>query len=207
MRRRARGVRLAARRRGVAILIWRIFIVCALVLVAAVSLFNKDRQPASEETGIPTEPPQPGYYMTGARITEMGEDGLPRYRIEAERIQQDPANNSIRLEELTLTYRAPEARDWTLSAARGFVPPGSKVLNLAGNVRIVGEPAPDMQPAIVRTERLTLDTESNVASTHDRVDIEWGNQRLSTMGLVADLKAERLQLESAVHGRFIPSRR
>jgi lipopolysaccharide export system protein LptC len=51
-----------------------------------------------------------------------------------------------------------------------------------------------------------LNTNTNIASTRDRVDIEWGSRRLSTMGLVADLKAEKLQLESAVHGRFVPSR-
>jgi LPS export ABC transporter protein LptC len=187
--------------------IWRIFIIGVLVLVAVLSVLNKERRPVTDVAKTPVEPPQPGYYMTGARITEMGPDGLPLYRVEAERIEQDPINNAIRLEQLTLVYRTPEARDWTLTAARGFVPPGSKTLNLAGNVRIVGQPGPEMQPAIVHTERLIIDTVTNVASTRDRVDIEWGDRRLSTMGLVADLKAERLQLESAVHGRFVPSRR
>lgn len=188
-------------------MIWRIFIICSLVLVAAVSLFSTRRGPESDATTAQIQPPQPGYYMRGARITEMGEDGEPLYRVEAARIQQDPVDNSVRLEDLTLIYRTPEARNWTLTAARGFVPPGSKTLNLAGDVRIIGQPAADTQPAVVRTERLVLDTESSVASTRDRVDIEWGDRRLSTMGLVADLKAERLQLESAVHGRFVPSRR
>lgn len=187
-------------------MIWRIFLVCALVMVAAVSLFNVERRPADDATTARSEPPQPGYYMRGARIIETDRDGVPIYRVEAERIRQDPADQSIHLEELTLIYRVPEARDWTLTAARGLVPPGSKTVNLAGDVRIVGQPAPELQPAVVRTERLTLDTVSNVASTRDRVDIEWGSRRLSTMGLVADLKAERLQLESAVHGRFVPSR-
>ena len=188
-------------------MIWRIFFVCTLVIVAAVSVFNKGRRPPSDAITTPVEPLQPGYYIKGARITEMGPDGLPLYRVEAEHIEQDPADNGIRLEQLTLTYRTPEARDWTLTAARGFVPPDSKTLNLAGNVRIVGQPVPDMQPAVVYTERLTIDTETNVASTRDRVDIEWGTRRLSTMGLVADLKTERLRLESAVHGRFVPSGR
>jgi len=186
---------------------WRIFIACALVLVAVVSLFNKQRQPAGDATTAPVEPPQPGYYMKRARITEMSPDGVPLYRVEAERIEQDPADAGIRLEQLILTYRTPESRDWTLTAARGFVPPDSRTLNLAGNVRIVGQPVAEMQPAVVHTERLTIDTESNVASTRDRVDIEWGNRRLSTMGLVADFKAERLRLESAVHGRFVPPSR
>lgn len=186
---------------------WRIFIICVLVLVAVLSVLNKERRPVADVAKTPVEPPQPGYYMIGARITEMGPDGLPLYRVEAERIEQDPTDNAIRMEHLTLVYRTPEARDWTLTAARGFVPPGSKTLNLAGNVRIIGQPAPEMQPAIVHTERLTIDTVTNVASTRDRVDIEWGDRRLSTMGLIADLKAERLRLESAVHGRFVPSRR
>ncbi len=187
-------------------MIWRIFVVCALVIVVGVSVFNKDRRPVPEPTTARFEPPQPGYYMTGARITEMGEDGQPLYRVEARRIRQNPTDSGIQLEELTLQYHAPGARDWTVTAARGYVPPGSKKLNLAGDVRIVGQPTADVQPAIVRTERLTLDTESNLASTRDRVDIEWGSRRLSTMGLVADLKAEKLQLESAVHGRFVPPR-
>jgi LPS export ABC transporter protein LptC len=186
---------------------WRIFIVCVLVAVAAVSLFNKERRPARETTTTPAAPVQPGYYIKGARITEMGPDGVPLYRVEAERIVQDPKDDAIRLEELTLTYRTPGEHAWTLTAARGLVPPGSKTLNLAGNVRIVGQPVADMQQAVVYTERLTIDTETDIASTRDRVDIEWGTRRLSTMGLVADLKAERLRLESAVHGRFVPSRR
>lgn len=186
-------------------MIWRIFVIAALVIVVAVSLF-RDRRPAPDRPTTQAQSPQPGYYMDGARIVETGEDGLPLYRVDAKHIQQNPADSSIELDDLALSYSTPEARDWTVTAARGFVPPGSKTLQLAGDVRIVGQPAPDTLPAVIRTERLTLDTESNIASTRDRVDIEWGNRRLSTMGLVADLKAEKLQLESAVHGRFVPSR-
>lgn len=187
-------------------MIWRIFVIGALVIVVAMSLFNRQRRPAPDQPATQAQAPQPGYYMDGARIVETGEDGLPLYRIEAQHIQQNPLDSSIEMDDLTLAYSTPEARDWTVTARRGYVPPGSKTLNLAGDVRIVGQPAPDALPAVIRTERLTLDTESNIASTRDRVDIEWGSRRLSTMGLVADLKAEKLQLESAVHGRFVPSR-
>jgi lipopolysaccharide export system protein LptC len=187
--------------------IWRIFIICALLIVAVMSVIDRERRPARGEISAPAPPLQPGYFINGARITEMDAEGLPLYRVEAERIQQNPVDDSIRLEQLILTYRTPEARDWTLTAARGFVPPGSKTLNLAGNVRIIGQPAADMQPAVVYTERLTVNTETSIASTSDRVDIEWGSRRISTMGLVADLKAERLRLESGVHGRFVPNHR
>ena len=58
-------------------------------------------------------------------------------------------------------------------------------------------------PAVVRTERMQLDTVANVATSRERVDIVWGERRLSTIGLKADLKAEKLKLESSVHGRFV----
>lgn len=186
-------------------MIWRIFIIVALVIVVTVSVLNKSRRPAPEQPTTPTEPLQPGYFMTGARIVETGEDGLPLYRVDAREIRQRPFDGGIDLEQLSLSYRPPGANDWTVTAARGFVPPASKVLNLSGDVRVVGQPSDDSQLAVIRTERLMLNTETNIASTRERVDIEWGSRRLSTMGLVADLKLEKLQLESAVHGRFVPS--
>jgi LPS export ABC transporter protein LptC len=183
--------------------IWRIFIGLALVLVVALSLLSKreNRADAPEESS--REPPQPGYYMTDARITEMGADGLPLYRVAAERIVQDPKDLSIRLENLRLGYRAGAEREWTLTARSGYVPPASKTIELIGNVEITGLPLAGETPAIVRTERLSLDTERNIAATRARVDIAWGGRRLSTIGLRADLKTEKLQLESAVHGRFV----
>lgn len=188
-------------------MIWRIFVIAALVIVVVVSVFNKERRPAPAKPQTPAEPLQPGYFMTGARIIETGEDGMPLYRVDAREIRQRPFDGGIELDTLSLLYRPSDANEWTVTAARGFVPPASKVLNLSGDVRIVGQPQGDSeQPAVIRTERLMLNTETNIASTRDRVDIEWGSRRLSTMGLVADLKGETLQLESAVHGRFVPSR-
>jgi LPS export ABC transporter protein LptC len=187
-------------------MIWRIFVIAALIIVVAVSVLNKERRPEPDQPETPAEPLQPGYFMTGAHIIETGEDGLPLYRLDAKEIRERPFDGGIELDGLSMSYQPPGASDWQVTANRGFVPPASKVLNLSGDVRVVGQPADDSEPAVIRTERLMLNTESNIASTRDRVDIEWGDRRLSTMGLVADLKAEKLQLESTVHGRFVPSR-
>ena len=137
--------------------------------------------------------------MRRARIVEMGPDGRPLYRVEAERLQQDPSDNSVQMNDLKLVYHSVEARDWTLTAAHGFVPPGSRTLDLAGDVTIVGQPQPNSPSAVVRTSRLSVDTQTNIATSRERVDIEWGPRRITTMGVTADLKAERLKLESSVH--------
>jgi LPS export ABC transporter protein LptC len=184
-------------------MIWRVFIVLALLVVAIASLLTGRRAQDVASPEAQVQPPQPGYYMKRARIVEMGPDGRPLYRVEAERLQQDPSDNSVQMNDLKLVYHSVEAHDWTLTAAHGFVPPGSRTLDLAGDVTIVGQPQPNSPSAVVRTSRLSVDTQTNIATTQERVDIEWGPRRITTMGLTADLKAERLKLESSVHGRFV----
>ncbi len=184
-------------------MIWRAFIVLALVLVAGVSILAGRRGTGEAPDEGRREPPQPGYYMVDAVITEMSPEGAPRYRVAAERIAQDPASQAIQLENMKLVYRVDPDREWTLTARNGHVPPASRVLDLSGDVQIQGLPGIGAVPAQVRTERLHLDTVNNIATTKSRVDIVWGKRRISTMGLKADLKAEKLQLESSVHGRFV----
>ncbi|HZF26824.1 MAG TPA: LPS export ABC transporter periplasmic protein LptC [Steroidobacteraceae bacterium] len=185
-------------------MIWRVFIVLALLVVAVASLLTGRRSQDVVSPAAQIEPPQPGYYMKRAHIVETGEDGQPLYRVEAERMQQDPADNTIHMDDLKLVYHTQADLDWTLTAAHGSVPPGSRTLDLVGNVVVVGRPqAGSQSDALIRTSRLSVDTQTHIATTRDRVDIEWGARRLSTIGLTADLKGEQLKLESGVHGRFV----
>jgi LPS export ABC transporter protein LptC len=184
-------------------MIWRGFVVLAILLVGVLSVMMGRRGTQPEQTAPARAPLQPGYYMVDARITDIGPDGKPVVHIESDRIVQNPADATIVLDGVNVAYNAEEDVQWTLTAAQGMVPPNSRLIQLSGDVRIRGRPRPDAEPGIIRTETLTLDTEKSVASTRSRVDIEWGNRRLSAIGLHADLKAERLRLESSVHGRFV----
>lgn len=185
-------------------MIWRGFVVLAVLLVGLLSIFLGRRGVEREAAAPAREPLQPGYYMTQARIWEMGPDGRPVYRVEAESIVQNPADLSIVLQDLALNYRADNAQEWSLTAQNGYAPPGSRTIDFSGDVRIVGRPRPAGGPAVIRTERLSVDTQTDVASTRSRVDIEWDRGWLSAVGLRADLNHELLQLESSVHGRFVP---
>lgn len=185
-------------------MIWRGFVVLAVLLVGLLSIFL-GRRGTEREAAAPTRQPlQPGYYMTDARIAELGPDGRPVYRVEADSIVQNPQDSSIVMKDLALAYRAGNAQEWTLTAQSGYVPPGSRTIDLSGDVRIVGQPRPADKPGIIRTEQLSVDPQTDVASTQSRVDIEWDRGRLSAVGLQADLNDERLRLESSVHGRFVP---
>jgi len=183
--------------------IWRIFIVLALLLVAGLTLFLGKRGGVTEQAQASREPPQPGYFMTDAEIVEMGTDGAPRYRVSAARIVQDPTDLSVSLKDMKLIFRSESQQQWTLTADSGFVPPGSRTIDLVGDVQVDGLPMQGTVPAVLRTERLKVDTVANLATTKSRVDIVWGNRRISSVGLKADLNDQKLQLESSVHGRFV----
>jgi lipopolysaccharide export system protein LptC len=51
---------------------------------------------------------------------------------------------------------------------------------------------------------LDYDTRSQVVRTASPVHISWGSRQLDALGLIADLPASQLQLQSDVHGRFKP---
>lgn len=188
---------------------WRFFILSILLVVAALTLLARRERPDTLPTFTSQQPLQPGYFMTDATVTQTGPDGLPLYRMTAQRIQQNPADQSIDLENPRFAYSAEEQNEWTLTADTGHVPSiDARTIDLRGNVRIVGRTLPaatddaSTPTALVRTPSLKIDAVTGTANTADRVDFFWGNRQISATGLTADLKAERLKLHSSVHGRL-----
>ena len=56
----------------------------------------------------------------------------------------------------------------------------------------------------VETDRLTVDIDTNVASTDGEVRVAVGDDWVTAIGMTAYLMEERLQLQSSVHGQFQP---
>ena len=142
--------------------------------------------------------------MTDAEIVEMGVDGAPRYRVAAARIQQNPDDLSVRLEQMKLTYRTEADQAVDADGRQRFVPPGSRVIDLAGDVEVNGLPLQGTAPAVLRTERLRLDTQASIATTNDRRRHPLGQPTAVLDGPESRLEGARsCRLESSVHGRFV----
>jgi len=84
------------------------------------------------------------------------------------------------------------------------VEPGGKIIDVAGNVRLEGQSTEHAGTAVVRTDALSYDVPSGVASTRSDVRIEFGAHTLTARGLVANLKERTMRLESKVNGHFQP---
>lgn len=143
---------------------------------------------------------QLGYYMTDAVITETSPEGNPRLKVTSQSIRQNPQDNSVALFDVRVDYLSIPDKHWMLTADRGFVPANSHTIAFLGDVTLRQL---DTQPgATIRTPSASVDTDTNIARSSDAVSIELGNHSVLARGFTADLKSERVQLESQVHGRF-----
>ena len=145
---------------------------------------------------------QRGYYVVDATLTEMGADGTPRVVVRAKSIEQQLADQSVLLSDLSLDYKTAASGTWTVTAHQGRMPPDRGSLLLSGDVRVTGAEA--RGAAVIRTERLAYDTTSSVIQTADPVSVSFGKHVLNGRGLRVVLNDGTLRLESNVNGRFNP---
>lgn len=157
-------------------------------------LFAPD-EPTLEDSAVPA-----GYYLRGARLFGTDEDGRIVYTLSAAEAQREGDEGPIELTEVELRY-TPEAQvPWRLTSDHAEVSPDLTLLTLTGDVVAVS----DEGPIVIRTPSLRLDTERHIAETREAVEMEMPEGRLRSVGLTALLDEERLQLESEVHGTFVP---
>lgn len=162
-------------------------------------LANRDREPAEPATAARTG--QPGYYLKDATLQQTDETGRVEMRVTAANAVQDPATRVVRGETLRVDYFLDEPRTWVMTADAGTLPPDGQTVQLEGDVRLTGLDT-GSDPAVIRTERMTLDVDASVATTPEPVRIDMGTNSITARGLRADLKTDRLQLEADVHGRY-----
>ncbi len=173
-------------------------------LVAAIAAIVQwrvvDREPAADQEDVL----RPGYYLTGVDLEEFGADGKLRIGLQSISANEDPASGIVRLSDVAVDYHTPTGRLWHLTANEAQVPPGGRVVEFEGDVRLTGQPGEDSRAAVLLTARMMLDTVAESAETQSPVELAFGAHRVHALGMHADLKAGSLRLESDVNGNFVP---
>lgn len=179
--------------------------VAALIaVVAAIVLLGQTDRATDEAMTEDSRTVNPGYSARDAVIIETGEDGRPRYRLQAETIRQQPNDLTVSLANMALEYVGDDGTLWNASADRGVVPQSGDRIDLAGDVLLTGVLDGAEVPARIETERLALDTRTEIATTDAPVTITWAGKRITSQGLTANLQSQTLRLESEVHGSYSP---
>lgn len=184
-------------------MIYRILAILAVIAVIVGSIFLSRQQgttPAA--TTVQTNAWDEGYSAQNARLVESGLDGLPLYTLNAATIRQLPNEDQVQLTQVQMSFRDADGNPWTATADRGELEQGANRVHLAGNVHISGTVAGAVGDEQIFTDALAVDLRTDVVNTKDPVQMLWGGRQLSSTGVVANLKDDRVQLESAVHGTY-----
>jgi LPS export ABC transporter protein LptC len=146
----------------------------------------------------------PGYSALQARLIQTGPDGQPMYILDAAQIQQRPDAGLVDLQQVQLGFHDASGNAWTARAQRGELAQERGIVELDGDVHVAGILPGTADPAEIVSEHLALDIDAQIVTTRDPVTLVTAGRQLNATGLVASLKERHVQLESAVHGSFLP---
>jgi len=129
----------------------RLLLLAGLVaLIAALVQWRVvDREPASEEA----PPTRPGYYLTGVDLEEFGADGKLRIGLQSISANEDTQSGVVRLSDVAVDYHAPAGQLWHLTADEARVPPGGRVVDFEGDVRLAGRALIHFSEATAEAEK------------------------------------------------------
>jgi LPS export ABC transporter protein LptC len=183
----------------------RNLILIVLLGAAAVASWWWSRPaPIEAPRARPTGDEELGYYLRGARMLGTDDSGRVAYRIFADRLDERPGEDRLLLERVQIDYRPPDQMPWVITAGTGSATRDHSELELADGVEIHSEPTDGRAPVHITTATLKFLPMTSLAETEQRVVITAGSWHVEGTGLRTLLKADRLELESDVHGKFAP---
>ncbi len=142
----------------------------------------------------------PDMFIEDFTVTTMNDNGIPRYRLQAERMTHYPHNDSSELETPYLEFYQPGKPSWHIQSAHGRVTSGGAEVRLLGNVRIRRIATENSPEVTILTRNLRVRPEEKTASTTQQVDFSSPGYTVQAVGMQADLGKHRLQLLSHVKG-------
>lgn len=142
------------------------------------------------------------YYMRDATIYQMNKQGELAYRLRIDRMLHYP-DDSARLRDIRVHYEAGTRTFWTLEAARGRVPPGSRDLHLTGGVTL-RHPKPEGHTVVVQTDNVWIRTRRDIIETRAHVTARAPSRVIQADGLRIDLDNNQMKLLDNVHATYKP---
>ncbi len=175
----------------------------ALLVAGWLLLNGVENAPAAPQAGA-RPVPNPGYSAREAEVIQTGPDGQPMYTLHAAKIDEQPASQITVLQNVTIEFRDPNGHVWNGRADEGTVVDGATQIDLSGAVKLWGLLPSSEQPISLSSDRLAVDTRTEIVTTRDPVLLEWSGQRLEGRGLVAHLREQRVKVEADVRGTYQP---
>jgi LPS export ABC transporter protein LptC len=114
-------------------------------------------------------------------------------------VEQPEHNEPLVLSDVRIEYAARENVPWVVTAVRATVNRGETMR--LHEARLSSLPAPGTASLLIETDELELDAKAYMARADHPVVLSRGGARVEAQGLTADLKQNRIELESG-HGQL-----
>lgn len=178
---------------------WRSLLGLALLAAALVSGWSAWRMRDRSEPA-PANGQRSDYVLRDFEMVMLRKDGTESVRLKAPEMQRSQVDESLSIVQPVFLMPA-QPGAWRLSADRGWVAPDADLIRLEGNVAGDSEGENPSQ-ASLRTGRLELLPDQNLARTDDRVTLTQPGIMQTGVGMEADLKNRNYRLHSQVNVRY-----
>lgn len=141
---------------------------------------------------------EPDYFLDDAVFTRIDVHGNPVYRISAVHLLHYPEDGASEYQSPVLVSVDPDRPRVTVRADRGRSNADGSQTVLTGDVVLVRAPLDDEPRMTIRTEQVTIYSDTQIARSDQPVRIERGTSVLTGVGMEFDNAARSLKVDSQV---------
>jgi len=149
----------------------------------------------------------PDYYFTDATVTSLDIKGRPASEMKAPRMIHHPDDDSVEVFQPRMRYFTKNGPPWYAQSDHGVEPSGGNLIYLDGHVQLTHPNQNGGPPLVINTDRMTVDLDSNIASTDDRVVMTQGVSHMTGLGMDGYMQDDRMILRTDVKSYYVPKQK
>ncbi|MGK0405777.1 MAG: LPS export ABC transporter protein LptC [Oleispira sp.] len=150
----------------------------------------------------------PDYYGEGLTNRTFDDNGALEQQFDAQRSVHYPSQRFTEMTQPKVKIIADDGEVWLIQSLSGVHFEDEKKLILQQNVQISPSTYSELNShedvAIIRTSKLTLFTESKIASTDKPVEVISLNGRIDAVGMIIKMDQQRVEFLSQVKSKYVP---
>ncbi len=181
-----------------------LLIITLLLLLLGGSWLFKERQRERPAAAQVAEE-RIDYYFHELEVVRMNEKGLPRERLNSERLRHHESDDSASLTAPRIQLRDEQGQLWHLRADNGSVHERGERVELHGKVRLSRHEGKGIAPLRLDTERMSVRPREGYAESDAPVRISDARATIDALGMRAHIDQQRLELPAQVRGTYDPS--
>lgn len=151
-------------------------------------------------------PPRSGYTLSDFKLWSYNPEGQLAFRMQAPHLERREGDDSLYITAPTfqLTAKKPGVPDWQGQSQYGWVDKAGTLIKLQGPVAMHRPAYADVAAADLATSDVTVWPKENRLATAAAAQMTQGDDKMSGVGMRANLNDNHLELLDDSHGTFAP---